>query len=120
MSAYDLPGLVGGITGTWLFLVGMAIALPAAIRIALTLRRPGKGRIARGFVSGGGIVALTGIVLFWGAQSTQAARTFDRAAPFVGISAVVLAALVAWRVGRRALPTGGAPHPPPTQSSGQS
>ncbi len=101
MSPYDLPGLVGGIAGTWLFLVGMAVAVPAAIKIALSLRQPRKGRKARGLVAAGGVLSLAGIVLFWGAQSTQQARAFDRATPFVGITAVVLAALVAWRVARR-------------------
>jgi hypothetical protein len=113
VSPYDLPGLVAGIAGTWLFLVGMAIAVPSAIRIALSLRQPGKGRLARGLVVGGGIVALAGIVLFWGAQSPEQARTFDRAAPFVGVSAVVVAALVAWRVTRRGPPAAREEHPPP-------
>ncbi len=113
---YDLPGLVGGLAGTSLFLVGLAIAIPAAVRIPLARRRPDRGRLARGFVSAGAVVSTAGVVVFWGAQATQQARAFDRAAPFLGLSAVVLAALVGWRVARRG-PAAPAERPPPPPSA---
>jgi hypothetical protein len=66
------------------------------------LRRPGKGRLARGLVAGGGLVGLAGVALFWGAQASPWKAGFDRAAPFVAPVAAVLGALVTRAVARRA------------------
>ncbi len=102
MSAYELPGVVGGLAGTVMFLLGSALASAAGVRIALALRSPGegKGRIARGIAAAGGIVGIAGLLLFFGAQATRWARAFDLATPFVAIAAVVAGALVARRMAR--------------------
>ncbi len=101
MSPYDVPGLVGGLAGTWLFMIGAAIAAGAGLRMALVLRQPEKGRLARGVGAAGGIIGIAGLALFFGAQATRYPRTFDRATPFVVVLAVVLGAYLAWRIGRR-------------------
>ena len=96
----DLPGLVGGLAGTALFMLGAAIAAGAGLRMALVLRRPEKGRLARGVAAGGGVVGVCGLGLFYGAQATRYARAFDAATPFAIGTALTLGALVAWRVAR--------------------
>jgi hypothetical protein len=101
VSAYDVPGLVGGLAGTWLFMIGAAIAAGAGLRMALVLRQPEKGRLAKGVGAAGGLIGVAGLALFWGAQGTRFQREFDRATPVVVVAAVVLGAIVAWRIGRR-------------------
>jgi hypothetical protein len=120
VNPYDLPGLVGGMAGTWLFLVGCFVAFGAAIWVAATLRVPGTGRFARGLTVAGVVIALAGVLLFFGAQSTGHARAFDEAAVAVSIGALVAAALAGGLVARRsareraaAPPSGPPPGGPP-------
>ena len=101
MSPYDVPGFVGGLAGAALFMIGAAVAAGAGLRMALVLRQPEKGRVARGVGLAGGVIGVSGLVLFYGAQATPYAALFDRATPFVAVAAVVAGAILAWRIGRR-------------------
>jgi hypothetical protein len=107
MTLYDLTGLVAGMAGASLFIAGALVALLSVVRIALVLRRPGKGRIARGMAAAGGTMAGAGAALFVAAEVSDGwRRAIDRAAPWLVVVALVLAALSAWRVAR-------SPAPPP-------
>jgi hypothetical protein len=101
VNPWDFPGLVGGVAGTWLFLAGLLVSVGAALRVAFVLRRPDAGRVARGVVAGGGVVATAGILLFGGAQASPWRAAFDRATPYVGLAAVLAAVAVARAVARR-------------------
>jgi uncharacterized membrane protein YfcA len=105
MSAYDLTGLVAGAAGASLFIAGTLVALLSAVRIAFVLRRPGKGRLARGTAAAGGTLAGAGVALFVAAEVSDGwRRAIDRATPWLVVLALVLAALSAWRVARRPAP----------------
>jgi hypothetical protein len=111
MSFYDAAGLVGGLLGAVLFLLGLLVALVAAFRIALVVRRPAKGRIARGIAAGGLVLAAGGAALFWAAELAPFRRSVDRAAlPTAGI-AVLLAVAAGWRLAR-SRPAAGEPERP--------
>jgi drug/metabolite transporter (DMT)-like permease len=112
VNPYDFPGFVGGMTGTWLFLIGFLVAAGAAVRVALVIRRPGQGRVARGVLAGGGVVGIAGCVLFYGAQATRHASAFDRAAIAAAIASVVVGTLTAVRLARRRPPDGRPAAPP--------
>ena len=104
MSAYDFPGLVGGAAGAWLFFLGTLLAVAAGLRVAWLVRRPGKGRIARGVLAAGGVVAACGIALFWAAERSALKRELDLVAPWIAVAAVVVAAYAAVRIARRPAP----------------
>jgi hypothetical protein len=116
VTYYDVAGLVGGVAGAALFLLGVLIALLAALRILVVMRRPGKGRIARAIAAGGLVVACGGAALFWTAELAPFRRAVDRSAlPAAGVVAA-LAIAAGWRVARRrpAAPPGGADPAPPS------
>lgn len=103
MSAYDFPGLVGGVAGAWLFFLGTLLAVLAGLRVAWAARRPGKGRIARGLLAAGGVVAAFGIALFWAAERSALRREVDVLAPWLAGLALAAGALAAvWTARRRA------------------
>jgi hypothetical protein len=104
VNAYDFPGLVGGVAGAWLFFLGTLLAVAAGLRVAWLARRPGKGRIARGLLAAGGVVAASGIALFWAAERTALKRELDLLAPWLAALAVGLAAFAALWVARRPAP----------------
>ena len=101
---YAFPGLVGGLAGTWMFLLGFLVALGASIRVVAVLRKPGKGRIARAVVAGAGVFALAGIALYAGAQASPWRERFDDAAPGFAVGGAIAAALVTRAVARRRRP----------------
>ncbi|WP_242343082.1 hypothetical protein [Anaeromyxobacter terrae] len=101
MTAYDFPGLVGGMAGVWLFLFGVVLAAGAGLRIAWVRRRPGKGRVARGLLSAGVSFVLSGIALFWAAERSALRRELDRGAPWLAVFIVGVAVLAAVRSARR-------------------
>ncbi|BDG03293.1 hypothetical protein [Anaeromyxobacter oryzae] len=101
MSVYDFAGLAGGLGGAALFLAGVLVAIFAALRLAVAGRRPGKGRVARGLAAGGGVLAAEGAALFWVAELAPFRRAVDHVTgPLAGV-ALVLGAVVTWRVARR-------------------
>jgi hypothetical protein len=103
VSAYDFPGLVGGVAGAWLFFLGTLLAVLAGLRVAWLARRPGKGtgRIARALLAAGGVVAASGIALFWAAERSALRRELDVLAPWLAALAVGVAAFTAVWIARR-------------------
>jgi hypothetical protein len=99
---YAFPGVVGGLAGTWLFLVGFLVSLGASIRAVAVRRQPGKGHVARGLVAGGGVLGLAGLLLYAGAQASPWREAFDRGAPAFAVVGGIAASLVTRAAARRA------------------
>jgi uncharacterized membrane protein YedE/YeeE len=108
MSAYDFPGLVGGVAGAWLFFLGAVLAILAGLRLAWLARRPGKGttgRIARGLLAAGGVAQTAGIALYWAAERSALRRELDHLAPWIAVLTVSVAAFAAVWIARRPGPS---------------
>jgi hypothetical protein len=97
----EVSGLLTGLTGLGLAGVGVVLALFAGLRLLFLIRKPGKGRIARGIAAAGLVLVLCGAVLLAAEELDVFRRATDRA-PWVltGVSAL-LALLAGVRAGRR-------------------
>ncbi len=101
MTVYDFVGLLAGVTGLGLALLGLIVALLAAPRALLTLRRPERGRLARAAAVFGLVLLAGGLGLFFLAELSPFRRGADRGVlPLTGL-AILLAVLAALRAGRR-------------------
>lgn len=106
----DVTGLLTGLVGFALASAGLLLALLAAIRVLWVLRRPGKGRIARGIAVGGLVLVLCGALLLTVEEVSEARTATDRIAHVLA-GASVLVALWAgvWSARRRPATTPLAP-----------
>ncbi len=97
----EITGLLTGLTGLGLAAAGVVLALLAGLRLLFLIRRPGKGRVARGVAVAGLVLILCGAVLLAAEELDVFRRVTDRA-PWVltGVS-VLLALLAGVRAGRR-------------------
>jgi hypothetical protein len=115
VAAMDLTGLVSGLVAVSLFSFALLVAVGAAVRLLLVLRRPGQGRIARGLLGGAGLAGLVALGLFAGSEAapTRWRHRLDRAAPAVALAALAAAAVATWRLARRAPAPAERAEPPP-------
>jgi hypothetical protein len=115
VTVYDFVGLLAGVTGLGLALLGLIVALLAAPRALLTLRRPAQGRLARAAAVFGLVLLACGLGLFFLAELSPFRRGVDRGVLPLTALAVLLAVLAALRAGRRRLPQArqAAPRPDP-------
>lgn len=60
----EVTGLVSGLTGAALSCAALLVALAAAVRVLIVLRRPGKGRWSRAIAAGAGVLGAVGLALF--------------------------------------------------------
>jgi hypothetical protein len=104
VSVYDFVGFLSGLTGLGLALLGLLVALPAGLRLLWVLRRPGKGRIARGAAAGGLALALCGVALFLAAELSPFRRGVDQATGKLGLLAFLLSVAAGVWAGRRRAP----------------
>ncbi len=111
MSVYDFVGFLAGLTGLGLALLGLLVALAAGVRLLWVLRRPGKGRIARGAAASGLALTLCGAALFLAAELSPFRRGVDRATGWIGPLSVLVSVAVGIRAGRRRSPPAGAAAP---------
>lgn len=97
----EITGLLTGFTGLCLAAGGVVLALLAGLRLLFLIRKPGKGRIARGVAVGGLVLVLCGAALLAGEELDVLRHVTDRAAmPLSGV-AVLLAIVAGVRAGRR-------------------
>ena len=95
-------GAITGLIGFTLVAVGVLLALFAGIRMLWVIRRPGKGRIARGIAVGGLVLALCGALLFTIEDRQLSFRAAsDRIWQWLAGLSVLIAVLVGARAGRR-------------------
>ena len=111
MTVYDFVGLVAGVTGLGMVLLGLLLAALAGLRLLLLVRRPGKGRVARGVAAAGLALVACGVGLFFLAELSPFRRGVDRAVLPLGLLALALAVLAGvWAGrGRRGRPQPAAP-----------
>jgi hypothetical protein len=100
VNPYDFPGIVGGVTGSWLFFVGTVLAVGAGLRLVFVLRTPGKGAVARGLLAAGALLGGVGILVFW-ISHARPSQALDHAAPWIALAAAGISALAGTWVARR-------------------
>ncbi len=103
MPLLDVMGLMTGLVGFSLAAAGLALALLASIRMLWVVRKPNKGRIARGIAVAGLVLFLCGALLFTVQEvDTPALKAAsDRSAYYLAAAAVLLAVFVGYRSARR-------------------
>lgn len=100
----EISGLQTGLAGLALAAVGLLLAFFAGLRLLFLIRKPGKGRIARGVAVAGLVLVLSGAVLLAVEELDLFRRAADRFAPWLSAIAVVLAVVAGLRAGRRREP----------------
>lgn len=105
MNLSQLAGATSGLLAVGLAVIGLLILLPVSARLAFVIRRPGKGRIAKGLAAGALVLLLCGALLFLAADLTDGYPTFrhllDAVALWASTVMLVVAAWVGVRAGRR-------------------
>ncbi len=97
----EVSGLLTGLTGLGLAAAGVVLALLAGLRLLFLIRKPGKGRIARGVAVAGLVLILCGAVLLAGEELDVFRRATDRFAWALTGASVLVALLAGVRAGRR-------------------
>ncbi len=116
MNLSQLAGATSGLLAAGLAVVGVLILLLVSARLPFVIRRPGKGRFAKGFAAGALVLLVCGALLFLAADLTDGYPSFrhllDAVAPWVAALMLLAAAWAGVRAGRqrRTVPT--APPPP--------
>jgi len=110
VTVYDFVGFLSGVTGLGMAVLGLLLATLAGLRLLLLVRRPGKGRGARGVAAAGLALGACGVGLFLLAELSPFRRGVDRAVLPLTLLALALAALAGVGAGRRRR---GRPEPPP-------
>ena len=101
MTVYDFGGLLSGLTGLGMALLGLLLAALSGLRVLWVIRRPEKGRVARGVAAAGlGLVA-AGAGLFFLAELSPFRRGVDRAVLPLGLLSLALSVLAGVWAGRR-------------------
>lgn len=94
-------GLLTGLSGLVLAALGLLLAFFAGLRLLFLIRKPGKGRIARGIAAAGLVLILCGAVLL-ACEELYVFRQFtDQVAWLLNAVALSLAAFLGVRAGRR-------------------
>jgi hypothetical protein len=109
MSVRVFTGLVGAGVGVGLLVVGLLLVILFGLRVLLVIRSPHRGRVARGVVAAGGVLAVCGALLYAAAdalviEDTAFRKAVDGAALLTAGVALVLATWVGVRTGRRRAP----------------
>jgi hypothetical protein len=117
MNARTFTGLLGASVGVGLVVLGGLLVILAGVRVLLVLRHPHRGRIARGLVAAGGVLAVCGALLYAAADAVVIddpgfRHTIDGAALATAGVALVLASWVGVRAGRRPKAPSGPPAAP--------
>jgi hypothetical protein len=108
-------GLLTGFAGLALAALGLLVALLAGLRLLFLIRKPGKGRVAKGIASAGLVLVICGAVLLAGEELGVLREATDRLVwPLSGI-ALLLAGFAGVRAGRRR----GRVEPLPAPSAGE-
>jgi hypothetical protein len=106
MTARIFTGLVGAGVGVGLVVFGLLLVLLFGVRVLFVIRSPHRGRLARGVVAAGGVLAVCGALLYAAAdavvvENTAFRKAVDGAALVTAGVALVLATWVGVRTGRR-------------------
>jgi hypothetical protein len=98
----DTFGALTGLAGFFLAAFGVLLALFAGLRMLWVIRRPGKGRIARGIAVGGLVLALCGALLFTVEEVGDSIRgTSDKLVHYLAALSALVAVLAGVRAARR-------------------
>lgn len=109
----EVTGLLTGLVGVGLAGAGLLLALLAALRMLWVVRRPHKGRIARGIAVAGLVLLLCGALLFTVEEVASPLRAAsDSSAHYLAGLALLLALYAGYRSARRR-PAPRAVEPPP-------
>ncbi len=100
----EISGLQTGLAGLALAGLGLVLAFFAGLRLLFLIRKPGKGRIARGIAVAGLVLILSGAVLLAIEELDVFRRATDRVASWLSGVAVVVALVAGLRAGRRRKP----------------
>lgn len=100
----EISGLQTGLAGLALAGVGLVLAFLAGLRLLFLIRKPGKGRIARGIAVTGLVLILSGAVLLAIEELDVFRRATDRVASWLSGVAIVVALVAGLRAGRRRKP----------------
>ncbi len=103
MTVYDFTGFLAAMSGLGLAVFGLLVAVAAGLRLLFVLRRPGKGRVARGVAVGGLVLFLCGFATYvlGDLSPSPYRRAVDGLAVPLLVVSLVLAILAGWRAGRR-------------------
>ncbi len=96
-----MTGLLTGAMGLGLAALGVLLAFFAGLRLLVLIRRPGKGRIARGIAVSGLVLLLCGAVLLAGEELDVLRHLTDRASWLLSGLSLLLAVFAGIRAGRR-------------------
>lgn len=100
----EISGLLTGLAGLGLAASGLVLALLAGLRLLVVIRKPGKGRIARGIAVAGLVLVLSGAALLAMEELDVFRHATDRVATWLSGVAVLLAMAAGIRAGRRRAP----------------
>jgi hypothetical protein len=104
MTVYDFVGFLSGVAGLGMALLGLLLAALAGLWMLLVIRRPGRGRVARGIAAAGLALVACGVGLFFLAELSPFRRGVDRAVLPLTALALLLSVLAGWWAGRRRRP----------------
>jgi hypothetical protein len=101
VTIFDMTGLLTGVMGLGLAALGVLLTFLAGVRLLFLIRRPGKGRIARGIAMAGLVLILCGAALLAGEELDVLRHVTDRAAWMLSALSLLLALFAGIRGGRR-------------------